>query len=145
ARDVYRRSTILLGGGIVMAFVGVALFYITLPTSVSTTQSRDAFLYYDLQSQINYLRRQNEDLRSRSKPDRDDASRRLDDSSPFRGTDEAKENQWLLFASRSLRPTGMLIFMEGIAWFLLRQYRVLIEEYKAFLRVYLKRSSYLIA
>ena len=39
----------------------------------------------------------------------------------------------------------MLIFMEGIAWFLLRQYRVLIEEYKSFLRVYLKRSSYLIA
>src|SRR5713101_9442117 len=39
----------------------------------------------------------------------------------------------------------MLIFMEGIAWFLLRQYRVLIEEYKSFLRVYLKRSIYLIA
>lgn len=121
ARDVYRRSTILLGGGIVMAFVGVALFYVTLP-SPSTTGT-DAFIGRDrLDIEYFYLRE------ARRPPGL-----------------TGDEHPWLTFASHSLRPTGMLIFMEGIAWFLLRQYRVLIEEYKSFLRIYLKRSSYLIA
>ena len=45
----------------------------------------------------------------------------------------------------SIRPAGALIFIEAIAWFLLRQYRALIEDYKIFHRMYLKRANYLIA
>jgi hypothetical protein len=39
----------------------------------------------------------------------------------------------------------MLVFVEGIAWILLRQYRALIEDYKSFHRMYLKRANYLVA
>lgn len=145
ARDVYRRATILLGGGIVMAFVGVALFYLTLPssaTSVPTSVLAESEIErerYCLERDYlarEYRSRQDDSLSPRERQLRDEA---------FAPRQPKEEHPWLLFASHSLRPTGMLIFMEGIAWFLLRQYRVLIEEYKSFLRVYLKRSSYLIA
>src|ERR1700730_1275815 len=43
------------------------------------------------------------------------------------------------------RALGMLIFVETIAWFLLRQYRSLVEDYKWFYRLYLKRQNYLAA
>jgi hypothetical protein len=142
ARDVYRRSTILLGGGIVMAFVGVALFYLTLPssgTSVPTSVQAD-----EIERERYFLDREREEylyrLEKGASP-RDFQNR----AEGFAPRQPQEEHPWLLFASHSLRPTGMLIFMEGIAWFLLRQYRVLIEEYKSFLRVYLRRSSYLIA
>jgi hypothetical protein len=49
------------------------------------------------------------------------------------------------FLMRSLRPIGMLFFVETIAWFLLRQYRMLIEDYKYFYRIYLKRQNYLVS
>ncbi|HEY1526666.1 MAG TPA: hypothetical protein VGH51_10545 [Candidatus Angelobacter sp.] len=148
ARDIYRRSTILLGGGIIMAFVGVALFYVTLPSAGSAVylsqRERDYRDYIDqLQSRVRGLELEREYFaRSRPVSPSERAIAPQGDSLPFQ---PSSENPWLTFASHSLRPTGMLIFMEGIAWFLLRQYRVLIEEYKSFLRVYLKRSSYLIA
>jgi hypothetical protein len=37
----------------------------------------------------------------------------------------------------------MLLFIEAIAWFLLRQHRVLIEDYKSFYRLYIRRTNYL--
>ena len=88
--DLYTRSTVLLAGGIIMAFVGVTIFYFSLPQAVA---------------------------------------------------EERVES----YLSKSIRPTGMLIFVESIAWFLLRQYRALIEDYKGFHRIYLKRSNYLLA
>ncbi len=144
ARDVYKRSTILLGGGIVMAFVGVALFYVTLPVTSGGAfdprtigeRDRQEEFRYEVMRRLDYL---SED-RIRPRSDLDDLRHLLAEDRPT-----GEEHPWLTFASHSLRPTGMLIFMEGIAWFLLRQYRVLIEEYKSFLRVYLKRSSYLVA
>jgi hypothetical protein len=39
----------------------------------------------------------------------------------------------------------MLIFIEAIAWFLLRQYRALIEDYKSFYRCYMRRANYFAA
>jgi hypothetical protein len=45
----------------------------------------------------------------------------------------------------AIRPIGMLLFVEAIAWFLLRQYRALIEDYKSFNRVYLRRVNLLAA
>jgi hypothetical protein len=87
---LFVRSTLLLGGGIIMAFIGVAIFYVTLPESAK---------------------------------------------------DDSIESYWL----RTIRPTGVLIFVEAIAWFLLRQYRALIEDYKWFHRLYMKRANYLAA
>ncbi len=90
AEILFARSTLLLGGGIIMAFVGVAIFYVTLPEGAK---------------------------------------------------DDSVESYWL----RAIRPTGVLIFVEAIAWFLLRQYRALIEDYKWFHRLYMKRANYLAA
>jgi hypothetical protein len=47
--------------------------------------------------------------------------------------------------SPALRPALMLVFLEAIAFFLLRQYRSLIEDYKAFYRVTLRASNSLAA
>lgn len=86
--DIYERSTLLLVGGIIMAFIGVMIFYTTLPD-----------------------------------------------------TNKTDINSYFL---NSIRPTGSLIFIEAIAWFLLRQYRVSMEDYKMFYKIYLKRVNYLI-
>ena len=43
----------------------------------------------------------------------------------------------------SIRPLGITIFVEAIAWYLLRQHRVLLEESRIFYQVYLRRSSQL--
>lgn len=45
----------------------------------------------------------------------------------------------------NIRPTAMLIFVEALAWFLLRQYRLLIDDYRSFYRIYIKRANYLAA
>jgi len=89
ADALFGRSTLLLAGGIVMSFIGVSIFYVTLPDT------------------------QNEPI--------------------------------LTYLSKVVRPTGVLIFVEAIAWFLLRQYRALVEDYKWFYRLYLKRANYLAA
>ena len=51
----------------------------------------------------------------------------------------------LAYALQAIRPLAMLFFVEAIAWFLLRQYRALMEDYKVFHRVYLRRSDLLVA
>jgi hypothetical protein len=90
ADALFIRSTLLLAGGIIMAFIGVGIFYVTLP--------------------------------------------------------ETKGDQTLLlYWPKVVRPTGVLIFVEAISWFLLRQYRALVEDYKWFYRLYLKRANYLAA
>ena len=90
ANGLYDRSTLLIAGGILMAFIGVGLFYVTIPETS------------DVKTISEYL-------------------------------------------PRVIRPTGMLVFVEAIAWFLLRQYRVQIEDYKSFYRIYLRRANLLIA
>ncbi len=42
-----------------------------------------------------------------------------------------------------IRPAFTLLFIQSIAWYLLRQYRVLIEDYKYFHKQYEKRANYL--
>jgi hypothetical protein len=90
ADGLFSRSTLLLAGGIIMAFIGVGIFYVTLPETKG---------------------------------------------------DETLTSYW----PKVVRPTGVLIFVEAIAWFLLRQYRALVEDYKWFYRLYLKRANYLAA
>ena len=90
ADGLFVRSTLLLAGGIVMAFIGVSIFYVTLPET-------------------------------------------------------QKDEVLMAYLPKVVRPTGVLIFVEAIAWFLLRQYRALVEDYKWFYRLYLKRANYLAA
>ncbi|HEX9147333.1 MAG TPA: hypothetical protein VGA09_23910 [Candidatus Binatia bacterium] len=87
---LFSRSTLLLTGGVIMAFIGVGIFYVSLPETK---------------------------------------------------VDETLTSYW----PKVVRPTGVLIFVESIAWFLLRQYRALVEDYKWFYRLYLKRANYLAA
>lgn len=47
------------------------------------------------------------------------------------------------YLAQSIRPALVLLFIQSIAWFLLRQYRILIEDYKYFHKQYEKRSNYL--
>lgn len=56
-----------------------------------------------------------------------------------------QEEVQTIYWIRALRSTGMLMFLEAIAWFLLRQYRSLIEDFKSFHRIYMKRANYLAA
>ncbi|MCX4150175.1 MULTISPECIES: hypothetical protein [Paraburkholderia] len=61
------------------------------------------------------------------------------------GETPALKGHWEAYAIASIRPFGLLVFLEAIAWFLLRQYRSSTEDFKAFYRVYLKRSNYFVA
>jgi len=49
------------------------------------------------------------------------------------------------YLMQSLRPTAMLVFVEALAWFLLRQYRALSEEYRRFHRLAQRRADFLTA
>jgi len=91
SEELFSRSTLLLSGGIIMAFIGVGIFYVSLPDMTT-----EKILLED-------------------------------------------------YLAHSIRPAGVLVFVEAIAWFLLRQYRNLIEDYKTFHRMYLKRANYLIS
>jgi hypothetical protein len=46
---------------------------------------------------------------------------------------------------RLVRSLGLVAFIEAIAWFFLRQHRVLVEDEKSYYRLYLKRSNTLAA
>jgi hypothetical protein len=87
---IFGRSTLLLAGGIVMAFIGVSIFYVTLPET-------------------------------------------------------QKDQPIIAYLPHAVRPTGVLVFIEAISWFLLRQYRAQVEDYKWFYRLYLKRANFLAA
>lgn len=90
ANDVYQRSTLLLVGGVVMAFVGIGIFYNSTPLYSENPSSQEMLLV-------------------------------------------------------NLRPTLMLIFIEALAWFLLKQYRALADEHRYFNRIASKKSAYLVA
>ncbi len=100
ARDVYKRSTILLGGGIVMAFVGVALFYVTLPSPSAgpsdeqITTLRERADYYSF-----LLRRYEAFNENRGRSGVPDDLRQLPLPDPHATGDE---HPWLTFASHSL-------------------------------------------
>jgi hypothetical protein len=74
AEDIYLKSTILLISGILMAFVGIFIFYLSLSDYSMEKMSANEFFFV------------------------------------------------------SIRPATMLVFIEAIAWFLLRQYRILSED-----------------
>lgn len=46
---------------------------------------------------------------------------------------------------RLTRTIGLVAFIEGIAWYLLKQHRVLISDQKSMYRMYMRRANYLAA
>ncbi|BFP39510.1 hypothetical protein FGF1_03550 [Flavobacteriaceae bacterium GF1] len=50
-------------------------------------------------------------------------------------------DQFEKYLMYSIRPTMMLIFIESVAFYLLKQYRILIEDYKYFNNIYLDRLN----
>lgn len=86
ANELYNRSTFMLILGLLIAVLGVVVFYISLPD------------YKELPN----------------------------------------ENRYLMFA---IRPTLILIFIQSIAFYILKQYRSLINDYKYFYSEYLKKSK----
>ncbi|RUW97104.1 hypothetical protein EOA30_28640 [Mesorhizobium sp. M8A.F.Ca.ET.059.01.1.1] len=99
SEQLFSRSTLLLVGGVVMSFIGVAVFFLSLFSSEISPSPVTSF--FDLLSSPRFL--------------------------------------------LAYRAFAMLIFIEAIAWFLLRQYRSLIEDYKSFYRYYMRRANYLAA
>ena len=53
-------------------------------------------------------------------------------------------DRWAL-GYEAFRSASALLFIEAIAWFLLRQYRAVVEDYKTFLRFQAKRDNMLTA
>jgi hypothetical protein len=119
SEQLFSRSTLLLAGGVVMAFVGVAVFFVSLTevTPVNYASARSLAPAMPTAEPI---------------------------SSPPSPTPFERIGGWQqLFLT--FKSTAMLIFIEAIAWFLLRQYRALIEDYKSFYRYYMRRANYLAA
>jgi hypothetical protein len=100
---MYGRANLLLIAGVLMAFIGVGVFYTSLPAISDAVLMGPAPLIKG--------------------PDFD----------------------WRPYLLRTIRSAGVLASVEAIAWFLLRQYRALVEDYKAFYRMYMRRRSFLIA
>ncbi len=84
--ELYNRSTLMLILGLLIALLGVVIFYLTLPE--------------------------------------------------FKG-----ESNPMNYLSLTIRPTFILIFIQSIAFYLLKQYRSLIQDYKYFHEDYLKKSQ----
>jgi hypothetical protein len=162
ARALYSRSTVLLLGGILIAFTGVAVFVAFLPDESHSPRTLQVNLaeraIFGERSPI--VRRIGPDGRviQEVRPiERDDDARRpivlLIEKSPEHFVSVVKEvlspASFSDFLAenfvKALRPFGILIFIESIAWFLLRQYRAMMEDYKVFYRGYLRRTNYLTA
>jgi hypothetical protein len=84
--ELYNRSTLMLILGLLVAILGILIFYFTLP-----------------------------EFQSISKP-----------------------NQYLAL---TIRPTLLLLFVQSISFYLLKQYRSLINDYKYFHKEYLEKSK----
>ena len=91
SKSVSRRSVLMLISGLIMAFIGMTVFYFSLPKEITPNMSFGAIL------------------------------------------------------SLSLRPTMILIFIEAIAWYLLRQYRLLIKDDNYFYSLYDRKQNLLTA
>jgi hypothetical protein len=111
-----------------MAFVGVSVFAVTIPTDF--TYQRTISQYYPPTDPSPLERDHSKGI-----------TRDLDDPRLQANVDALQRNYavqqeqldqlqshqnppYTALLGRALRPFGMLIFVEGIAWFLLRQYRL---------------------
>jgi hypothetical protein len=120
ADALFARSSLMLISGILVAFLGIVAF--AFLTSSTTNQG----LIFDF---------------PRYAPG--------DDTVPqytFDQLQAARRDRFIyeivLSVTSKFRFVLIFVFVETVAWFLLKQYRALIEDYKAFYRIYLRRQNY---
>jgi hypothetical protein len=159
--EIYNRAMQLLGSGIIMSFAGIAIFYFTSPTLDDLRPKS-----YDWESSAKlpviwsrmlglevttsnsdrppYLSITNPPLKDlvATNPGLVDSALKFN-LSIYKERNKASEasNPLQTYAYRVVRPVGMLLFIEGIAWFLLRQYRSLLQEHKKFYAIYLQKAN----
>lgn len=88
ANRLFARSTMLLVTGIIMAFMGIGVFYFSLPDADFANSSVEQYVL------------------------------------------------------SIIRPIFILLFIEAVSWFLLKQYRALLSDYKEFNDVCVRRANY---
>jgi hypothetical protein len=117
ADALFARSSLMLISGILVAFVGVVVFaFLTSGNYIETRTDLPVFVGGSSGSSIK----------------------------EYRGyLWQSAEISILRSIAGNFRYAIIFIFLESIAWFLLKQYRALIEDYKAFYRIYLRRQNYL--
>jgi hypothetical protein len=141
ADALFVRSSFMLVAGILTAVVGVTVFAFLTSSTASMQHQRE--LYYSAEFRGPWYQRVNTDQLSaeqkvefaKSAKEAMAETRKSDIDETFLGI--------VTSAASNFRYVIIFIFMETIAWFLLRQYRALIEDYKYFYRIYLKRLNYL--
>jgi hypothetical protein len=115
ADALFARSSLMLIAGIIVAFVGITVY---------------AFLTTEhLPDPVPFLRP--------DKPPTFDELIKLKREDILLGVVSS--------IARNFRYVIIFIFVETIAWFLLRQYIALIEDYKTFYRLFLRRQNYLVS
>jgi hypothetical protein len=115
--EILRRATIILMAGIILAFVGIGVFIAMIPS------------YQGLREGAATLA-----------PHSGGTGPQVQNPSEF--------GVWGFFdsfLSHYAKSLAIIIFIEATAWFLLKQYRDLFDDYKYMFRVYLKRANYALA
>lgn len=88
-KEVGSRSNLMLISGLIMSFVGVIIFYLTIPVSLGNS--------------IDFIK----------------------------------------ILSLTIRPTFILLFVQAISWYLLKQHKSALTEYKYYHSIYNKKLNYL--
>jgi len=134
ASNIYRRATYLLISGVLMAFIGIGVFYFSLTEEITKLQG----LYSDgLIADLAQFVRSDQI----SDTNAEIIAKELGELAL---EVEKKTNSLnsIVHYLQLLRAFGMLFFIEAVAWFLLRQYRQLADDHKWAFGQYLKRANY---
>jgi hypothetical protein len=142
ADALFARSNLMLLSGIIVAFLGVGLFSVLTglvgahgasTSSVTVAAGNSPPSTVSFQSGANVARSQSVSTAAESR----DTTGKADVNYFW--------NTATMAVIQNFRPTTIFIFLETISWYLLRQYRALVEDYKAFYRIYLRRENLLVA
>jgi hypothetical protein len=137
ADALFARSALMLISGIVVAFIGIAIFaFAAGRTSVDEPVSVVSAEYS----------RRAELQRYGNKADSPAETQPADQKEEHEFYLKKQWQQFLAdrigYFTSNMKFVLIFVFMETIAWFLLKQYRALVEDYKLFYRMYLKRQNY---
>jgi hypothetical protein len=149
AVEVFARSTIMLFSGILFAIIGVFTFAFTISPGYESEDRINIARFEELRFLQDRIYRLTEDSKNSLTPTSEmkDALSELQNltTAMNRPTNVTIGSLLTRFLMNNSRALGMLFFIETISWFLLRQYRSLVEDYKWFYRLYIKRQNYLVA
>jgi hypothetical protein len=136
----------MLFSGIIFATIGILVFAFTMTAGYDSEDRYNAMR----QEQMYLLQREilSSSASIEKRPDdlKDIISRlQAEISAAKQPTNISAGTLIMRYLMMNSRALGMLLFIETISWFLLRQYRSLVEDYKWFYRLYIKRQNYLVA